>query len=158
MDSEGRKNNLENFAVAILLAIIALCLGVIVWYFWANFNKDKGQSVNHNHVISFPAVSPTPLSSPAIGEELKVEVLNGSGVSGQASEVAKNLEDAGFKDVATSNAPDADGKQTTTEFKKAVPSDLKQKVIDVLKKDFTNIVSKQASESADFDIIITTGK
>ena len=60
--------------------------------------------------------------------------------------------------MATDNAPNADGKETILECKPNIGEDIKNQIISELKKSFTNIASKSATPSPQFDIIITTGK
>ena len=73
---------------------------------------------------------PTETSSPAElkREEITLEILNGSGVSGAASEKAKVFEDLGYKIIKTGNA------EATTGSRLYVKSEI-EGLIDVLLKD-----------------------
>lgn len=108
-----------------------------------------------------PSLTPVPSSSPSSAlkrETLKVQVLNGSGVSGLANKAKTYLEGLGYKDVATGNASSSDYteteiqiKDTKKEFLETITTDLSKNY--TLKKD-----TKALSASSKYDIIITLGK
>lgn len=104
--------------------------------------------------------SPTPTVSPApvveiSKEELKVEILNGTGIAGQAAEVKKIMEGVGFVTIEMGNA-----QEKVTEaiviFSKNVSEDIQAEVLEKLEKTFTKVWTR--TKEMEVDIQITTGK
>jgi hypothetical protein len=62
-----------------------------------------------------PTTEPTPTPS-VTREELKVKILNGSGIAGKAGEVKEILQDAGYTDIVTDNADSFDYTQTEVQL------------------------------------------
>jgi len=103
---------------------------------------------------SKPTPTPTP---PVIREELKVKVLNGSGVAGKAGVVKGFLKDVGYEDILTGNAPSFDYETTVIQFKKG-----QENVRNLVSKDIASeIEDKVAFESLDeeeaADVVIIVG-
>ncbi len=107
-----------------------------------------------------PTFSPTPTLTPTPAfkkEELKIKVLNGSGVRGKAAEVKEILKNAQYGEILTDNADNFDYQITEINIKKN-----KMSVIPLIKNDLKNYVSSpkigQLSEKEASDIVIIIGK
>lgn len=90
-------------------------------------------------------------------EDLKLQVLNGGGVAGNASKAKSFLEGVGYKDVATANADNYDYKTTIITVKKS-----KKDYGDLLAKDLVKnyeatISSTFLNEKNSFDAVVTIG-
>jgi len=105
---------------------------------------------------SAPAVqTPTPLPTPKIErKKVKIEVLNGSGIKGQAARMKKILTDLGYQEVVTKNADNFDYQKTIiiTAKEKAymadfVKNDLKNQLKDIQ-------IKNEAPKTADVILII----
>lgn len=105
------------------------------------------------------APTPTPSVTPKDKGLIKIQILNGSGVPGQAGQVKSSIVDLGFtsSNITTDNADTSDHQGTTAEFGNSVSKDDRDSVIKALKKTFTSVTDKDSSSQA-YDIIITTGK
>ena len=104
---------------------------------------------------SAPTPTPTP---PVIREELKVKVLNGSGIVGKAGVVKDFLKNAGYEDILTGNAATFDYETTVIQFKKD-----QEDVRDLVSKDIASELEDKAifetldeTEAADIVIIVGT--
>lgn len=65
-----------------------------------------------------PEPTETPEPTPSIKrEDIKVKILNGSGVKGKASEIKEALQDAGYTDVITGNADNFDYETSEIQIK-----------------------------------------
>lgn len=102
-----------------------------------------------------PTATPTP---PVLREELKIKVLNGSGIVGKASVVKTFLKDAGYEDVLTGNAESFDYETTVIQFKKG-----QEDVGDLLSEDIASEVENKVKfetlddeEAADAVVIVGT--
>ncbi|MCS6956661.1 MAG: LytR C-terminal domain-containing protein [Patescibacteria group bacterium] len=88
-----------------------------------------------------PTITPSPIPSPTPTpsfkkEDLKIQVLNGSGVAGKASEMKKILKDKGYGDIVTGNADNFDYKITEIQTKKS-----KSQASEMIKQDLKDYIS-----------------
>lgn len=91
--------------VITIVVIVVLIIGAV------KLVKGKSKGAEPTPATEDLLMSPAPSAEPTAEpegelkrEELKVQVLNGSGVVGGAGKLAKVLEDAGFEEVGTGNA------------------------------------------------------
>lgn len=90
-------------------------------------------------------------------DELKLQVLNASGVKGAAGTAAQMLTDRGYKDVAVGNADQSDLEVTEIQIKES-----KQEWLDTLAEDLMSgyeVASEAAviEEDSDFDAVVLLG-
>ncbi len=102
-------------------------------------------------------ITPTPTEEPTISAKLRIEVLNGSGTSGEASKMASFLKSKGYLIASTGNADAFDYELTTIQIKKSKSSELAQ-----LKKDLSSSYEVASSvgnlaETSSFDAIVIVG-
>lgn len=117
-----------------------------------SFQKPLPQ-VSPNPVPSeLPAPSPSPLTK----LELKVQVLNGSGVVGQAGKLRDQLASLGFNLIDTGNSPESSS-QTTISFSKRVSQEIQDELLLELKKSLPDLESTPITLDV-YDISIVTGK
>lgn len=95
--------------------------------------------------------------SPKISDKknVTVEILNGSGLAGQASRVRDFLIKLGFEKFELGNVPKVTG-ETTAVFADNLSQPLQNDVTEELKRLFGKVATKSATQSAKFDISITT--
>lgn len=108
-----------------------------------------------------PSLTPSPTASASAEiakENLKMEILNGSGITGQSSKLRDQLLTKGYKNIETGN--DFGNKNTSTDviFSLNVQKNIQDDIIKFLKKNFTNVASSVEDTLTKFDIIITTAK
>jgi LytR cell envelope-related transcriptional attenuator/LytR_cpsA_psr family len=102
--------------------------------------------------VTVPKVSTTPASSSAGGAQVlttspgkvKVEVLNGSGVSRVANEAAAGLTSRGFNVTGTGDAPNFAYTKSVIEYSTAAD----MPAVNTLMKELTNVTSLQVSSLA----------
>ena len=105
-----------------------------------------------------PTLPPqTPSPSPEINFNIKISVLNGSGIKGEASKVEELLKKAGFKNITTGNAKTYDYIETVIIVKKTVTKEISDLVINTLSiykiKEGTELPT-----TSDIQIIVGNGK
>lgn len=107
-------------------------------------------------------VVPTQIPTPTaiVGEDpanLKVVVMNGTGIAGQAGRVKDLLSEAGYTNVITENSETKDYQKTEIIFSSKVSEKQQSEIKELLLKTFTAVTSKTDTK-ADKDIQITTGE
>ena len=141
--------------------LVAFALGAVVGmvsgYLVAKTQKSQTAKTQNTTVVQ---TSPVPSASPAAAEvkraDLKVQVLNGSGVAGAAAKAKTFLEGLGYLDVATGNA-DGDFAETEVDVKESV-SAASEMVKKELKDKYTlSDTVGVLDKTSDYDVVITLG-
>ncbi len=100
---------------------------------------------------------PTPTPTPKINkDEIKIKVLNGSGIAGKASAFEDILNENGYQEIVKDNADNYDYTKTEIQVKKSLTH-----VVALLKKELKDVISSPKISSLDedntSDIIIIVG-
>ena len=107
-------------------------------------------------ILISPSLTPTP-EILVDKQEIRIKVLNGSGVSGKASAVKEILKEKGYQEILTGNADSFDYEKTQVSVKKE-----KDYLISIIKEDLKDYVSsfktEILSEKEASDIVIVIGK
>ncbi|MEK7573859.1 MAG: LytR C-terminal domain-containing protein [Patescibacteria group bacterium] len=159
----GRKSTRKQY---VFLALSVLLLAGTIGYLllWSNtitnpwFKKPENLQTKPK-AVTIPTITsqPSPAAKPTIEKSaIKIQILNGSGVEGQAGKLSNLLQEAGYSNVTTGNISDFE-QRTTIMYKKLVPKDMLTDITDTIKNDFPDPTLQEASKSAEFDILITTG-
>ncbi len=138
--------------------VLGAVVGIVTGYLVAKTQKLQNSKTQNTTTVQTegPTPSPSPAATDIKRADLKVQVLNGSGVAGAAAKAKTLLEGLGYVEVATGNA-DGDFAQTEIEVKvgKSVAGEL-------IKKDLEDEYSLsdtigELDESSDYDVVITLG-
>lgn len=109
---------------------------------------------------SSPEESPSPIPSPSastsIRDSLKIKIVNGSGIPGEAGKIKELLSKKGYSNIETANS-DSSASATLFESTEDVPKNIENEILDQLKSLFDNVEQK-AIAGTFFDIVITTSK
>src|SRR3989339_1613502 len=148
-----KKNN-KTLLVIIGVVILAAIIGGYI------MSKQPKKTEEKKEVVVEKS-EPTPTEKPKIEKStVKIQVINGTGTPGQAGEVVKALEEAGYSadNIKTGNAEEFDNSVTTIEAKvnfEEIISNIK----DELESSFDEIKTKSSELDSEneFDVIIVTG-
>ena len=167
-EPEGKSKSLR-----IIIAVIGVILIVLVggWFILGN-NNGTGTatpSPSSEGLSSFPTPettrtpSPTPSASPSASPKavdksaIKVEVLNGTGIPGEAGFLQTELKKLGFTDITAGNADQQDQTETIVTYSRDLSADVADELTAKLEELYTTVKTRKATLSGDFDISITTG-
>lgn len=154
--SPSKKNT--NAKTIVWIVLIVLGLGALIGggiYFYKA--RTAGNQTTPSETVSAP--TPTPTSAQEVNlAEYNIQVLNGSGIAGEAGRAKALLAKAGFEDFEVGNAKTYD--YTDTEIR--TMSDTPNKVYDAAEDALTDggySVKRGTTLSvdSDFDIVITVG-
>lgn len=150
----------QNISLLISMAIVGLAIGYI--FIWSGKIAIPFRPVpvpTKTTLKLNPTSKPTlPPSPKALDKSsVKIEVLNGSGIAGQAGNLRDVLLSDDYKNVTAGNAENPEQKNTLI-YDKQVSEKMLSEIQSVLKKSMPDIALREASQSADYDIIITTGR
>ena len=101
-------------------------------------------------------VEPTATPAPVDKENIKIQILNGTGIPGEASYLQGKLRTLGYTDVVAANAEDQDYTGTQVTFSSSVPEEVVDEITTELKDIYETVTTKTGSTTS-YDIIIITG-
>lgn len=143
----------------IILAFSLLLFGCAIIYLliWSGTIKSPPSStVSSKITIYKPTQIPTPTIKLIDKSLITIQILNGSGIEGEAGKLSGLLQEAGYKNITTGNT--TIGEITSITYSKKLTKDIPEEIAATIKKDFPNVAIQEASESAQYDLVITTGK
>lgn len=163
------KQSSVNSKYKLTALVFSIGLIIVALVFARSYLNDLKQRLNKNSSqkkliilpktspVFSPAASPISSSSAQISKkDLRVEVLNGTGILGQATEIKSLLEGLGYKDITVGNTLKTP--ETTLETSASVSGVLRDEIVLELKKTLTDIKIKSLEETDKYDIIVITGK
>jgi len=145
----------------VFIFIFAAVISFVIFYFLSQVNL--GFKMPTVSFLSKPTpvptkiVKPSPTPTPKIKkDELKIKILNGSGVAGKASEMEDILKDIDYQEIITGNADSYDFTITEIGVKKS-----KTYIANLLKKELSEYIKSPKITTIDndetSDVIITIG-
>lgn len=131
--------------------VVSFLLFILISKFKINFKLPDFMAKKNVITVTPTAVPPTPTPTPNFKkEEVKIKILNGSGVKGKATEIKEILRKKGYAEILTDNADNFDFKITEIQVKKdkkqlgeMMKNDLKDYVTSFK---FTELDDKEASD------------
>lgn len=149
----------SNILIKTIVFILIICILIVLFLIFSSknlFSPNKNQL--DSLVSATPTISLTP--SPTVSlNSLKIKVLNGSGITGEAAKVTDLLAKNKFNVSKTSNASNYDFVTTEIQVKKSVELSVTDLLIKSFENEYTSTISAtKLDDSNEFDIIITTGK
>jgi len=166
---EKKKFGVYFFVVAFLSFILGLSAMAAVSYFGLiSLSFPKLQLGAPIHIGSFlgakPTLTPTPSPTstptpvPVNLKQFTIEVLNGSGITGQAAKAESSLNGDGYSVSSTGNAPNSNFTKTEIAAKKSVSTEYLTKLEAELGKTYVvNTTVTTVSDSNTTDVIVTLG-
>lgn len=100
--------------------------------------------------------TPEPTAEPVAKEDVSIEVLNGTGIAGEAGFLQTKLKNLGYSQIETGNATSQDNEATSVVFSSDLPQDVVDEITKLLEDTYKTVKSRTSS-SASVDVSITTG-
>ena len=93
-------------------------------------------------------------------KDIKIQILNASGISGQAAKLRNLLKNIGFANIEIGNFNGEDQKDTTIIYSAQVPKVIQNEITKEIGRNLTNVTTSKATDSANlkFDVLITVGR
>ncbi|OGM02386.1 hypothetical protein A2115_02890 [Candidatus Woesebacteria bacterium GWA1_41_8] len=145
------------FWLFLFLIIAGLVVGGFFFYKSRVAEKSGGTAKTPSSTPA-PQATATPTPSEEVKlDSLKVNILNGSGIPGEAGKVQDFLEEAGFKDFKTGNADNYNYTITEVSLKEGVPDAVFDAVKEALGE--YNVVKQEGflDKDSEFDVEIIVG-
>lgn len=137
--------------------VLGALIGVVLFYLILKPENVKLSLKNEPTPTPTEVLTPSPTAAPEVKlSEYKLQVLNGSGVSGVAAKIKKEMEDLGFTGVAVGNAGKSNYKDTEIQLKSGTPKAVYDKIAGTL-TEYTATEGATLQETAKYDIVIIVG-
>ena len=141
----------------IIAVVVVLLLAVGGWFIFSSPGSETDENTTEQ-------VTPTraPTNTPTPSEEIQkadisIQVLNGTGIAGEATFIQGELEAVGYTDVEADNADTKDAVDTTVTFVEGVSSEVQDEIVEILEESYDEVVIKTASSLGGFDVKILLG-
>lgn len=164
MQAEQSRRKKKSGKPVLIVLVILLVLGLLgggVWYLLREPEIEVDTSTSNSlstpavaRSTSTPTLTPTPVEIDR--EEISIEVLNGTGIAGEASFLQTELEDLGYEQIEVGNASSQDNETTIVVFSSETPEGVEDEVTAKLKELYDK-VDTDTSSSQTVNISITTG-
>ena len=168
--ADEKKPKLNPITVA-GIAFIVVGLGIVAFLL---FKQGVLKQYLPFHKKPLPTLAPSPQESTSAPVDLKeqeateqaelsskqditIQILNGSGVSGQASQVQALLEQLDYSRIETGNADSQDLTTTKIVYKQNIAETLISEIKTELGKTLAEVETEETSADIGFNIVITTG-
>jgi len=168
MEAKPKKEGLP-WGIMVVAFLIGLTLGAGliggIFYYKSNaldkLTDEESVNTNEEFKMDEDQVVETPAPDSMVEEKtdltkLKVQILNGSGIKGEASKVEDLLADLEFESIETGNAQSYDFEDTEV----ALKENLKDNVFDGIEEKLSAYSVKKADDlkdDFDYDVVITVG-
>ena len=153
----------------IFVGIFIILLGVLIIVYLLNRKpRKKAEVIKLPPVATAPIIPPMEASPSALvetstseavlkikKEDITINVLNGSGIVGQADTIRQRLKTIGYNQITTGNAGDIQSTKTLIVFKKNVAPRERNEIIEVLKP-FTDQYTVQEKDDVETEVLIIT--
>ena len=164
-----KSSKLKKTIILLLILIVAINLVIVSLWIYKNYFLRKNSSNNpaENTLIqdSSPIQEPSPTGEPELTEKptdvsgYRIQILNGSGIEGEAASVLETLTFEGFTNIDTGNAESSDFSQTEIMIKEGVPQEVYDKIDKALNSDYDVILSEDFLEvDSVYDAVVTVGE
>jgi hypothetical protein len=142
----------------VMLFVVSFALSFLVFFF-----VSKIKLPDFSKKLTVTPATPTPIPTATLTptptfkkEDLKVQVLNGGGVAGKATDVKEILSDKGYSDIITGNADNFDYTKSEVQVKKS-KSQASSMIIADLKDYITSPTTTTLAEDDTADIVFVIG-
>lgn len=147
----------KNFMWPILL-IFVVTIAILIGVFVYRQGIFKGEKVNVASLSPTPTIAITPEPAKTIDlTQYEIEILNGSGVDGEAGRQRVNLEAEGFTVSSVGNADSSDYTDTIIQAKAEVDKDFVVKLKSVLSNSFTVGESEILPDDSSVPVVVIIG-
>lgn len=163
----GEKKN--GGAKTLLVIGILILVGILGYVIYRSASKSETDTIlteptPYENMIApseEPVMTPSasPSSSPVAAadkSDVKIQVQNGTGITGEAAYLQTILKGLGYTDVSVGNSATQNAEDTTVSFGSSVASSVVTEITNKLNATYET-VTKKTTASSTYDVVIVTG-
>jgi hypothetical protein len=146
--------------VIVLVALTVAAVGVVGKQMYSKSSSNPRTVTPDDSVIPTDTPAPTPSPTPEITskDKVKIQILNGSGITGQAGKIGTILEKADFTAPEAGNADTSDQIGTIIEYTPKLDMKIVEEVAELMKQSFKSVEIKSNPALTTYHLVITTGQ
>jgi len=148
-----RKRKINKNLIVVAVAVILLS---VLGYFILEDGELVLSPEEPTPTLVEERVTPTSTPTPKLinKDEIKIEVLNGTGIGGQAAFLQDKLEGLDYGNIEVGNANTQDNSETEVVFERSVADEVKEEIIEILEELYKEVdVSTSSLDGFDIQII-----
>ena len=158
MEKSGKSGFKIFLIVLLLLVAVGLAAGGVYYYKNSSKTSEEEGTERKQETQAEATQTPEPTKSTVDLKKFTVNVLNGSGITGEAKKVSDLLVTGGFAESKTGNAANSKFTKTEVALKEAVPAEVFDAVKKSLGDTYDVVKAEKAHDSkSTYDIVITVG-
>jgi len=164
VDKTQPKSSISNKKLLTIVVTIFIISSLIIGGILRS-RKSKQEEISSPSSLTVTTPSPAASSESSPSPETldlssySIQVLNGSGVAGEADNVKDTLEAGGFEEINTSNADNYDYTDTEVSLKDDVSESIYDEIENILSSSYTVVLdSDPLTSSSDYDVVIIIGE
>ncbi len=152
----SRKPNSSTGKVILIVSVLAI-VGVLGFFVFRGLRSGGNPSPTPESVVEGTAATPEPTATPSIDKsKVKIEIQNGTGISGEAAYLQDRLRSLGYTNIKVGNATSQDNTTTTVTFAKTTPQAVVDEITAKLQELYKKVETK-TSTTLKTDVLIVTG-
>lgn len=152
-----KSNKKRNIILVLVVLVLVAFLGVGTWYILDEPQPQGGVAVIEESAQPSPTPEPTLPPEPVERSEIKIQVLNGTGVPGEAGLFKDELEGLDYEDIDTANADNTDYTSAVVTFSQDLSPTVVSEITELLEKFYSNLTTS-TDELDEYDVVIITGE
>lgn len=154
------------FSLAILLVLFALGIIKSPYTDYSGTGPEPTKPPIKTRVTASPTASPAGATlsasisaTPSVARaKVNIQIINGTGLPGQANTTKAALEKIGYQSIGTTTANQQTNEDTLLTFAKDLPTEYKKEIQDLMSQEFQRVVVNETDKSSLYQVTITTGR
>ncbi len=144
-----------------IVIVFVIIIGVIAFLVFKGSQSGSGEATPEPTELptSQETIAPTPTPTPSsvTKDQIKIQILNGTGIVGEAAYLVNQLKPLGYTSATTGNSDTSSATATKVTFATKVPSDVVSEITNLLKTIYQSVETNTSSSLTSSDIQIITG-
>ena len=157
---DEKEKKKKKIIIALAVAGVVLIVGGFIYFLGVGGSEGDAEAspTPANGAVTERTSSPTPTdSSESVNrEDVSIQILNGTGLAGEAGLVRDKLQALGYEKNEVGNASDQDQETTTVTFSSKLPEEIVKEITEELEDTYEDVNAKTGS-TGEFDVKIVTG-
>lgn len=152
---EDKTKTIILVVIFVILLLVFISLKLFLPKFFKLPKPVPKKTVATPTVKVVPTFTPTPTINYLKSEDLKIKIVNSSGVSNQAAKIKQSLTLLEYKQIDTASAPIITANKNQISFSPDVSPESKIKIIEDLEELIGEVLEVNFSETSTYNILIT---